>query len=121
MLGPWGANHFQPYPVQELYVDHLHALRAPGRFVMNPVYDTGLITFPSFHVALSIMATRALWWVRWMRPITAITCVLIAFSTMATGWHYASDVLRRNRARVRLREHFRTNVKDDKRIGDALI
>jgi len=93
MLGPWGANHFQPYPVQELYVDHLHALRAPGRFVMNPVYDTGLITFPSFHVALSIMATRALWWVRWMRPITAITCVLIAFSTMATGWHYASDVV----------------------------
>jgi membrane-associated phospholipid phosphatase len=92
-VGPWSVYGFQPYPNQELYVAHLEALRTAGRFVMNPIYDTGLITFPSFHVALSIMATRALWWVRWMRPLTGTVCVLIAFSTMATGWHYASDVV----------------------------
>ena len=51
------------------------------------------MSFPSFHVALAILAAIALSSIRrlriWVWGLTALICV----STLTTGWHYAIDVL----------------------------
>jgi membrane-associated phospholipid phosphatase len=90
-LGPWTAYGFRPHPNQLWYVQELDSLRQSGPVTVHPESSCGLITFPSFHVALAVLATRALWCFRWVRPVALLTCLLICISTMTTGWHYLSD------------------------------
>jgi len=90
-IGPWAGFHFTPYSNQAWYVRELQTLRAPRLFTANPDYTCGLITFPSFHVALAALGLFALWPFRWLRPIALAVAVLIAIATVTTGWHYASD------------------------------
>ena len=52
----------------------------------------GIVAFPSFHVILAILATRALWGIGKLRVCSAVLCVGICISTVATGWHYVIDV-----------------------------
>ena len=90
-VGPWAGYHFHSYWNQAWYVRELNALRSPGLFVANPDYTCGLITFPSFHVALAFLGVFALWPFRWIRPFALLAAALIAMATMTTGWHYACD------------------------------
>jgi membrane-associated phospholipid phosphatase len=90
-IGPWVGYHFQPYWNQAWEGTEIHALRSPGPFTANPDYTAGLVAFPSFHVALSVLSVFALWPFRWMRPFAMTVAVLIAISTVTTGWHYAMD------------------------------
>lgn len=92
-IGPWAAYHFQPYDNQLWTAQELQRMRAPGPTIADPFNSGGLITFPSFHVVLAILATRGLWSFHWLRPIVATICLLIAVSTVTTGWHYASDTI----------------------------
>jgi len=93
VIGPWAGFHFHPYWNQAWYGRELSILRAPGPFTANPDYTCGLITFPSFHIALAVLGVFALWPFRWLRIPALIVAALIAVATVTTGWHYASDGL----------------------------
>lgn len=90
-IGPWSVEHFQPYYNQAWETKELLAIRSNGRFLADPDASRGLITFPSFHVALSVLCAYALWPFRRLRPLVALIAVLICLSTVATGWHYVVD------------------------------
>jgi membrane-associated phospholipid phosphatase len=91
VVGPWAGFHFPPYWNQAWYTHELTALRSSGVFTANPDYTCGLITFPSFHVALAVLGVFALWPFLWLRIPALLVAVLIAIATVTTGWHYASD------------------------------
>lgn len=92
-IGPWAGYHFQPYANQAWETREIASLRSAGIFTANPDYTCGLITFPSFHVTLATLSVFALWPFRWLRFPALLAAVLIAAATVATGWHYASDVI----------------------------
>jgi membrane-associated phospholipid phosphatase len=92
-VGPWAGYHFEPYWPQAWEAREIASLRGPGIFTANPDYKSGLITFPSFHVALAILSVFALYPFRWLRYVALLAAVLIAVATVSTGWHYASDVI----------------------------
>lgn len=66
----------------------------------NGTFDTldftqgvGLISFPSMHAALAVMACLALWSFRWWRvPLALFTAVMLV-SIPSEGGHYLADVL----------------------------
>lgn len=89
--GPWTAYHFEPYWNQTWFGRELAALRTSGPFTANPEYTCGLITFPSFHIALAVLGVFALWPFRWIRFFALLVAALIAIATVTTGWHYACD------------------------------
>ncbi len=53
----------------------------------------GLVTFPSFHSALSIVLIYAAWPVWWLRIIALPLNIVILFSTPVDGGHYLTDIL----------------------------
>lgn len=58
-----------------------------------PYTSIAVVGFPSFHVVWASLSICAFWRHRyWLWPIVILN-VLIIFSTMATGWHYLTDVL----------------------------
>jgi hypothetical protein len=89
--GPAGVYAGPDYlPVQRWTSEKfalVHAAR-PGATLAG-----GMIAFPSFHVAWSVLATdaararRALFW-----PVAALNAVVIA-STVLLGWHFLVDAL----------------------------
>jgi len=92
-VGPWATYGFRPSADQAAFALTLGKLRAPGPFVIDSSYGSGLITFPSFHVILAALSCIALWSVPKLRLPAALLCALIACSTVATGWHYVADGL----------------------------
>jgi membrane-associated phospholipid phosphatase len=91
VVGPWAGFDFHPYWNQAWYTHELNSLRSVDPFTANPDYTCGLITFPSFHVALAVLGVFALWPFRWLRILALVVAALIAIATVTTGWHYASD------------------------------
>lgn len=53
----------------------------------------GLVTFPSFHSALSILLIYAAWPVVWLRVISLLLNIMVLFSTPIDGGHYLVDIL----------------------------
>jgi membrane-associated phospholipid phosphatase len=53
--------------------------------------NSGIVTFPSFHVVLALLPVLALWPRRVLRPFLALVSAAICLSTLTTGWHYATD------------------------------
>jgi hypothetical protein len=92
-LGPWTHYGYPASPEQASYLQVLQELRSPGSCTLDLGHVEGIITFPSFHTALAIMAAFALWPLRYVRWPAAVLAVLISLSTLTTGWHYVADVL----------------------------
>lgn len=90
---PWSVYHYSLYESQSLIAREFSAIRNPAPFRINTGFSGGLIEFPSFHVALAIMATRALWEFRLFRVPCGLFCLLVAVATMTTGMHYGMDVI----------------------------
>jgi hypothetical protein len=90
-IGPWVGLGFAPYEVQATFQTVFETLRRPGPFVVDLDYRIGLITFPSFHVVLTVIAAWALARVKHLRLGAILVTILIWISTMSTGWHYAVD------------------------------
>jgi hypothetical protein len=89
-IGPWTIEAFKPGKMQAQIGPYLASLK------MHAIPDgpelAGIVAFPSFHVILAILSTRALWGIRRLRLFCAALCVAICISTVATGWHYVIDV-----------------------------
>jgi membrane-associated phospholipid phosphatase len=91
--GPWEVYHYAPYPSQQRIAAELAAIRFAPAYTVDPSFSGGLIAFPSFHVALAIMSTRALWVFRLLRIPCVLMSACVAISTLSTGMHYGSDVI----------------------------
>ncbi len=92
-VGPWQVYGFEVSPTQAEYVRELATLKAPGAFRFDPTRTTGVVTFPSFHALLALLAAWGLAPVRFIGPVGVCVGAGIVLATLATGWHYAADVL----------------------------
>lgn len=91
--GPWAYYEFEANPTQDNYLKVFALVRTEPTYVVDLRYRDGLITFPSFHTALAVLAACALWPIPYLRWPAAALAVLITVSTVTTGWHYLADVL----------------------------
>jgi hypothetical protein len=92
-LGPWTYYDFAPNAGQEEYIKTFLALKAEASSTIDFGYHNGLITFPSFHAVLAVLAGVALWQFPYIRWPALILSTMIVISTLTTGWHYVADVL----------------------------
>lgn len=84
-------HHLHP-AASRVHEAPLMAMRAgPLAALVFPL--EGIITFPSFHCALSILLIYASLPVRWLRPITIPLNILVIFATPTDGGHYLADIL----------------------------
>jgi hypothetical protein len=91
-LGPWSTYGFAPSPQQAGYTKVFFSLKSGEAFPLDLNYAAGLITFPSFHAILAVLAALALRQTRYLRWPAAALALLIVVSTVTTGWHYVVDV-----------------------------
>jgi membrane-associated phospholipid phosphatase len=91
-VGPWTTEGYAPTREQSAVTAYLERLRSS-----LPVYadmqDAGIVSFPSFHVVLAVLAAYALRRIRILCVFAWIACGLICVSTISTGWHYGVDVV----------------------------
>jgi hypothetical protein len=92
-LGPWNHYGYEATPPQAQVERLLLTLRGEEPFTVNLSDLDGIISFPSFHTILALLAAFALWPIRYIRWPAAILAVLIVVSTLTTGWHYVVDIL----------------------------
>jgi len=92
-VGPWAYYNYTPSMAQGEYVKVFTALKTQGRFVVDLTYHYGLITFPSFHTVLAILAAFALRPIPYLRWPATVLASLVVLATLTTGWHYLIDVV----------------------------
>ena len=90
--GPWTTEVIQPSRQQAAVALYLHRLKS-AMPVATEIDHSGIVSFPSIHVAFAILAAQALGTVKQIRIPAWLLCSLICISTVATGWHYGIDVL----------------------------
>jgi membrane-associated phospholipid phosphatase len=91
-VGPWTVYHFAASHAQAVCQTTLGLLKSSGP-LREDIVDCGLVAFPSFHVAQTVLTALSLWHSRWLRfPATALA-ILICVSTLTTGWHYVIDLV----------------------------
>jgi membrane-associated phospholipid phosphatase len=91
--GPFTHYGYAPSVEQARYLDHFHGLRGGERRTVSLREAEGLVTCPSFHTAEALLMA---WAFRRHRVLFALfggLNLLVALSTMTTGWHYFADVL----------------------------
>ncbi|MGB7372863.1 MAG: phosphatase PAP2 family protein [Pontixanthobacter sp.] len=84
----WATHDTGSYHMQSLT-----ALRTDPGHVLHLQQLPGLVTFPSFHTAMGVIAiycSRGTWWL--FGPMLAINLLMIA-STPVFGSHYAADII----------------------------
>jgi membrane-associated phospholipid phosphatase len=91
-LGPWTYYDYRPSIDHSSYLALFSKLRSDGPFTLDLSYRDGLITFPSFHTILAVLASAALFHIRYVRWPATCVGILIVISTVTTGTHYVIDV-----------------------------
>jgi hypothetical protein len=91
-VGPWRYHGYPPTPDQQKVTEIITALKSQESFVLDYFDFEGIISFPSFHTVLALLAAFALWSVPYVRWPAALLAGLIVLSTVTTGWHYLVDV-----------------------------
>jgi hypothetical protein len=89
--GPWVHYGYPASATQENVTRVIQTLKSGERFFLNYLAPEGIISFPSFHTVLALLAAYALWSVRYVRWPAALLAGLIVLSTVTTGWHYLID------------------------------
>jgi len=91
-VGPWTTEGYAPAQNQAAVTAYIGRLRSS-----LPVYadmqDAGIVSFPSFHVVLAVLAAWAVRRIRILSVFAWVVCGLICISTISTGWHYGVDVV----------------------------
>jgi membrane-associated phospholipid phosphatase len=90
--GPWTTESFPPTKAQAGVTAYLAVLDSRAPVVMDTL-NSGVVSFPSFHVVLAILSAFALASIRPLRAPAWILAALICASTVLTGWHYGIDVI----------------------------
>jgi len=90
--GPWTVYPLTPTHEQMVCQTTLAMLKTRGP-LREEIAHTGLVAFPSFHVAQCVLVAIAFWHSRWLRVPAAAVATLICISTVTTGWHYVIDVI----------------------------
>ena len=90
--GPWTTEGFHANREQQAVTHYLAQLKSSATLDLSKG-DAGIVAFPSFHVLLAMMSALALGAVRRLRAIAWTLAILVAVSTLTTGWHYLTDVL----------------------------
>ncbi|HTW81827.1 MAG TPA: phosphatase PAP2 family protein [Terracidiphilus sp.] len=90
--GPWTVQGFQPTIEQSAVTNYLSLLKTHAPFTTD-CKTTAIISFPSFHVVLAIVAAAAIGSIRVLRIAAWTLAALICISTITTGWHYGVDVV----------------------------
>jgi membrane-associated phospholipid phosphatase len=89
----WHGYLFPDLSFVRDFVPHLKEVRS-GALRAIPVDDIrGIISFPSYHAAVAMLAVWALWPVRFIRWPTLMLNVLMIASTPIEGAHYFVDVI----------------------------
>jgi membrane-associated phospholipid phosphatase len=91
-VGPWTVEGYPPTRPQAAVAAYIARLRS-SLPVTADMDDAGIVSFPSFHVALTVIAAFALRRVPVLRIFAWVLCGLICISTITTGWHYGIDVV----------------------------
>ena len=77
-------------------VFHLSAIEY-FRYGDNPIFDwsrvDGIVTFPSFHMAMALMVPRAFRGHKWLYLPAIFWSLLVMVSTIGIGGHYVVDLL----------------------------
>ena len=76
-----------------MFMQVFAALKSQEVFVIDLSDVNGLLSFPSFHTILAVLAAAALWSVPDLCWLTSVWAALIVVSTVTTGWHFIIDVL----------------------------
>ncbi|MGC2087309.1 MAG: phosphatase PAP2 family protein [Bradyrhizobium sp.] len=71
----------------------LPMLRAGALRTLDLEHLGGVITFPSFHAAMAVLCSWALWPFRWVRPLNLAVNGAMLLATPVGGGHYLVDVL----------------------------
>lgn len=91
--GPFSFYGYEAAPDQAHYLEHFRGLRSGEMRSVSLQDAAGLVTFPSFHAAEALLMALAFRRRRgWFAGFAALN-VLVALSTMTTGWHYFADVV----------------------------
>ena len=90
--GPWVVNGHQASRHQTAVQAYLLLLKSPGPVTMD-MDIAAIVSFPSFHVVLTLLSAAALWPYRKLRPALVALCAAICVSTVTTGWHYVIDLV----------------------------
>lgn len=98
--GPMVYFHFQEAQFPGLLTDWpwkfgpiINAVRDQGLRHIEPAILTGLITFPSFHVAAAVILGWAAWPVRYLGPVLVVLNTLMGVSAIICGPHYLVDII----------------------------
>ncbi len=91
-VGPWVSGAYQPSHMQASVESYLGQLKTPGSLEINPD-AAGVVSFPSFHLVLAILPVFALWRIPVVKWFAVTLAIMIAVSTVTTGWHYGIDVI----------------------------
>jgi len=91
--GPFTHYGYSPSVEQARYLDHFHGLRSGERRTVSLREAEGLVTCPSFHTAEALLMAWAFRRHRVLFALFGSLNLLVALSTMTTGWHYFADVL----------------------------
>lgn len=91
--GPFSFHGFETSPDQAHYLQHFRALRSGEMRHVSLQDAAGLVTFPSFHAAEALLMGLAFRRRRGLFAAFGALNVLVALSTMTTGWHYFADLL----------------------------
>ncbi|WP_370713071.1 phosphatase PAP2 family protein [Sphingomonas sp. IW22] len=75
------------------FLKSFYAVRGSEVFILDIKNASGIVTFPSIHVGVSVLCGWASWQSVWLRIPMLILNILMAISAVTHGSHYLFDVL----------------------------
>lgn len=69
------------------------SLRSCESVLLDFATIESLLTLPSLHTVLAVLAAFALWPIPYVRWLAAVVALFLIITTMTTGWHYGVDVI----------------------------
>jgi hypothetical protein len=75
------------------FLEAFHAFRDGHGSELDIEKLSGVVTFPSFHVAMALVVPYGLRWHRWLFPLSTTWAAMVIVSTVPIGGHYVVHVI----------------------------